>query len=225
MATPGGLAGQQTPAEVGVPGWPPRGIPSRTVGQRQPPAKRRPWSGRLSTGCGSSPWHWGLDPVGCLCSTVGPCLDPGREGMGDASGERCSRLDLLSCSPDPGDAARGFNTRGTGMAYGSSLLRDGVHAAPSRSRLYSITPPLQPPASLFGPGSLGGRGWGWLPVLPSRSRYAEWRVVALWRGSCSRTTAEQNRRSANPPLRMAAPAQAISADWAQCMARSKAWAR
>ena len=36
--------------------------------------RRRPMWGRLSTGCGSWPWHLGLDRVGCLCIHAWPAL-------------------------------------------------------------------------------------------------------------------------------------------------------
>jgi hypothetical protein len=55
----------------------------------------------------------------------------------------------------------------------------------------ALAPPWQPPAPSLGPDSLGGRGWGWLPVLPSRSTDVLAPVVMGWCESCSRTTAEQ----------------------------------
>lgn len=76
-------------------------------------------SRRLSTDCGS-----------LLLSYQG-------RNRSDPSEERCSRLDLLGCSPGTGYAAQEFNTRETGIAYVSQHLRVGVHAAPPRSRVLS----------------------------------------------------------------------------------------
>ena len=95
--------------------------------------------------------HQGL-PVGCLWFTHD--LSGAWQGRnGDhVSGKRCSRLDLLSCDPGSGYAARGFNKRETELAYRSLLLRDDARAAsPSSPVVCRIVgaPPLGAPARVL----------------------------------------------------------------------------
>ena len=96
------------------------------------PTGRRPVGGALAPVAAVSSSHRGL-PVGCLWFTHD--LSGAWQGRkGDHVWEkRCSGLDLLGCDLGPGYAARGFNTRGTEMAYRSVRLRADVHAAPARS--------------------------------------------------------------------------------------------
>jgi hypothetical protein len=110
--------------------------------------------------------HQGL-PVGCLWFKHD--LSGAWQGRnGDhVSGKRCSRLDLLGCDPGPGDAARGFYTRETELAYRSLRLRDDARAAsPSSHCVCRIVaaPPLCTPARVIpgrtlveGEGRVGSR--------------------------------------------------------------------
>jgi hypothetical protein len=95
--------------------------------------RKAPRAGRLRTGCGSSSWHLGPDPVGRLGFAHGPS-GAWRERNGDhVSEKRCSGLDPLGCDLGPGYAAWCFNTRETELASRSLRLRDDVRAAPSSS--------------------------------------------------------------------------------------------
>ncbi len=169
--------------------------------------------GRLSTGCGSEPWHLGLDRVGCLWFTR--CLSGAWQGRkGDHVWEkRCSGLDLLGCDPGSGYAALRFNTRESEVACGSLLLRDDARAtSPSSPVVCRIVgaPPLCAPARVIpgrtlweGEGRVGSR------APPSTSKYAFWALVeALWR-SCSRTSKDAVSamllRRFPPPLEVAEP--------------------
>ena len=131
-----------------------------------PPTGRRPVGGALAPVAAATSSHQGL-PVGCLWFTND--LSGAWQGRkGDHVWEkRCSRLDLLSCDPGPGTAARGFNTREAELAYRSLLLRDDARAAsPSSPVVCRIVgaPPLCAPARVLpgrtlveGEGRVGSR--------------------------------------------------------------------
>ena len=130
-------------------------------------------------------------PVGCLWFT--DALSGAWQGRtGDHVWEkRCSRLDLLGCDPGSGYAARGFNTRKRELAYGSLRLRDDARAASSRSRLWVASLAHLRGCTGSGdpwPDSVEGRDLGWLPGLPSSSKYAFLAVAAARRSACSRTS-------------------------------------
>ena len=144
---------------------------------RQPrPTGRRPGWGRLSTGCGSPPWHLGPDPVGCQLFThrlSGAWQVREEDHVWE---KRCSELDLLCCDQRSGYAARDFNTWQTGVAYDSLQLRDGVRATPSSSPLVCRivgAPPLGAPARVLpgrtlweGKGRVGSRTSPQLQITP-----------------------------------------------------------
>ena len=99
------------------------------------PNGKAPRRGRLGTSRGSSPWHLGPDPIGCLGFTH-RLSGAWQARTGDhVRGKRRSKLDLLACDPDSGYAAQDSRTRESDLAYRSLRLRDGVLATPSRSLL------------------------------------------------------------------------------------------
>jgi hypothetical protein len=96
-------------------------------------AKGAPCRGALAPVAAVTSSHQAL-PVGCLWFTHG-LSGAWQERKGDHVWEkRCSGLDLLGCDPGSGYAAQDLRTRETEVAYCSVRLRDGVRAAPSRSR-------------------------------------------------------------------------------------------
>ena len=116
------------------------------------PNRKAPRGGRLSTGCGCSPWHLGPIRSG-VCGFTHALSGAWQRRNGDHVWEkRCSGLDLLGCDPGSGYAARGLNTRGTELAYRSLRLRDDARAAsPSSPCVCRIVgaPPLCAPARVI----------------------------------------------------------------------------
>ena len=173
------------------------------------PNRKAPRGGRLSTGCGCSPWHLGPIRSGvCGFTHALSWAWQGRDGD-HVWEKRCSGLDLLGCDPGSGYAARGLNTRGTELAYRSLRLRDDARAAsPSSPCVCRIVgaPPLCAPARVI-PGRtlLEGRvrvgsraspqlqgkplfSWRWpagVPVpVPAKTRSAAPAVYALGAWIC-----------------------------------------
>ena len=143
------------------------------------PNRKAPRGGRLGTGRGSSPWHLGLDRVGCLWFTHRLSWAWQVRNGDHVWEKRCSELDLLGCDPGSGYAALRFNMRESELAYGSLLLRDGVLAAPPSSLVVlqpfdSLAPPLCAPARvvpgrtlLEGEGRVGYRASPQLQISPA----------------------------------------------------------
>ena len=149
------------------------------------PTGRRPVGGALAPVAAATSSHQGL-PVGCLWFTHDLSWAwQGREGD-HVWEKRCSRLDLLGCDPDPGYAARGFNTRETELAYRSLRLRDDARAASSSSPVVCRivgAPPLCAPARVLpgrtlleGEGRVGSRASPQPQITPSGRRWGLARV-------------------------------------------------
>jgi hypothetical protein len=157
---------------------------------------RRPVGGASAPACDHRLGIWGLIGSG-VCGSRMTCpllrrslrLGPGRIRNGDhVSGKRCSGLDLPGCDPGSGYAARGINTWGTELAYRSLLIRDDVRAAPPSSlEPITRTSTVRTGSGDPWPDSLGRQGPGWLPGLPSSSRYTPFQLVVSRCSACSRT--------------------------------------
>ena len=126
-----------------------------------------------------------------VCGSRIACLGPGREGMGITSLGRDARgLTFSAVIParvqQPGVSTRGKqNWRIALCGYGMTLApRHRVHCCVShRWRTSAVHTGSGDPW----PDSVGGRESGWLPGLPSTSRYVPFQLaVARW-SACSRT--------------------------------------
>jgi hypothetical protein len=134
--------------------------------------RKAPRGGRLSTGCGSSPWHLGAGPIGCLWFTHRLSGD-WQERKGITSLGRDARgLTFSAVIPaqvmQPGIATRGKHKWRMALCdYGMAFAphhRVHVGFVAFRAHLRSGTGSGDP-----WPDSLGGKGPGWLPGLPSTS--------------------------------------------------------
>jgi hypothetical protein len=154
------------------------------------PTGRRPVGGAFAPVAAVLSSHEGCRSG--VCRSRMTCQGPGREGREITSGRRDARgltfsVVIPARALQPGvSTGRKLNWRIALCGYGMTLaLRIAFTCCVShRWRTSAVCTGSGTPW----PDSLGGRDLGWLPGLPSSSRYAPFQVaVACW-SACSRTT-------------------------------------
>ena len=151
--------------------------------------------GALAPACDHRLGIWGSIGSG-VCGSRRTCLGPGRQGQGITSGRRDARGLTFSVVIPARVLQPGVSTRGK-QNWHLALCCYGMTLAP-RHRVHRLcvascvshrwrTSAVCTGSGVAWPDSAGGRGSGWLPGLPSSSKYAFFQVaVARW-SACSRT--------------------------------------
>ena len=162
------------------------------------PQEGAPWGAPLHR-LRRSPPHT-RDGRSGVCGSRMTCLGPDREGLEITSG-RSDAQGLTFSAVIPARARQPEGSTGVDQKWLMALCGYGMAFAPRhRGHLCGShqgrTSAVRTGSGDPWPDSVGGEDLGWLPGLPSSSKYAPFRVaVARW-SACSRTT--RNPVSATP---------------------------